>query len=131
MVRIRLNQAVAEALVVALAVVMRDEVLSRCAQRTLAKNDQPFQARFFYAPNESLGVRIQIRTPRWQLHGFHASILERTQKRVREQWIPIMDQVMFAREQTLDGIGYIPGNLAHPQAVRGSRNSGYLHAPGR
>jgi hypothetical protein len=56
-VRIRLNQAVAEALVVALAVVMRHEVLNRCGQRTLAKQDQPFQARFFYAPNELLGVR--------------------------------------------------------------------------
>jgi hypothetical protein len=42
-----------------------------------------------------------------------------------------MDQVPFAREQTLDGIGYIPGNLAHPQAVRRSSNSGDLHAPGR
>ena len=59
-VRIRLNQAVAEALVVALAVVMRHEVLNRCAQRTLAKQDQPFQARFFYAPNELLGVRIGL-----------------------------------------------------------------------
>ena len=31
-----------------------------------------------------------------------------------EQWVPIMDEIAFSREQPIDRIAYVPGDLAHP-----------------
>src|SRR5215472_5750024 len=42
-----------------------------------------------------------------------------------------MDEIALTREQSLDGIGQIPGNLAHPQSVCRSRDPADLHPPRR
>src|SRR5262245_10465608 len=97
--RIREDQSVAEALMVALCVVMGYEVLNSCPEGFLPKQDQPFQTGLLDAANKSLGMGVQIRTPLLQLHGFHARILQRPQEFVCEQRIPIMDQVALTREQ--------------------------------
>src|SRR5215469_610182 len=96
------NQSVAQTLMVALAVVMGHEVLNRCPQGAFSKQDQPFQTGFLDAAHKSLGVSVQIRTSRWQLHGLHASILQRAEKLVCEQRIAIMDEIALIREQSLD-----------------------------
>src|SRR5262252_6684824 len=62
------NQLVAQTLMVALAVVMGHEVLNSCPQGAFSKQNQPFQTGFLDAAHKSLGVSVQIRTSRWQLH---------------------------------------------------------------
>ena len=99
---VRLNQAVAQPLVVSLAVIMSCEVLNGCPQRTFPEQDQPFEAGLLDAAHEALGVGIQIWTSRWQFDGFHTGILQRAQKFFSEQRVPIMDQVTIAHEQAID-----------------------------
>src|SRR5262249_25187881 len=63
------NQSVAQTLMVSLAVVMGHEVLnSSCPQGAFSKQDQPFQTGFLNAAHKSLGVSVQIRISRRQLH---------------------------------------------------------------
>ena len=102
MVWVRLNQAVAQALVVSLAVIMGYEVLNRCSQRTFSEQDQPFEAGLLDASHEALGVAVQIWTSRWQFDGLHTGIFQRAQKLFREQRVAIMDQVTLAHQQAFD-----------------------------
>ena len=48
------------ALVVALAMIMRDELGSRFTHRTLAEQDHPLQTRFFDRPHKPFTVAMQI-----------------------------------------------------------------------
>ena len=66
-VPLRLDESVTQALVITFIVIVRDEVLNSRPQRTLTEEDEPFQTGFLDAAHESLRVRVQIRTPRWQL----------------------------------------------------------------
>lgn len=42
-----------------------------------------------------------------------------------------MDQVPLARHQTVNRVGQVAGNLAHPQAVRSRSDPADLHSSGR
>lgn len=42
-----------------------------------------------------------------------------------------MDQIPFPKNQTVDGIAEVTGDLAHPQSVRLLRDAGDLHTSGR
>ena len=44
-----------------------------------------------------------------------------------EQRVAIMNQVALAIQDSVDGIGQIPADLAHPQAVGSGRDAGNLH----
>jgi hypothetical protein len=54
------DQAVSQTRVVALAMVMQNELSNCCAQRALTKEQHPIQARFLDAADESLGVRFRF-----------------------------------------------------------------------
>jgi hypothetical protein len=41
--------------------------------------------------HKSLGVRIAIGAPRWNLHAFHASRFQDRRERLGEQWIPVVE----------------------------------------
>jgi len=56
---------VGQALVVALSMVMQNELSNPCAQRALTEQDHPLQAGFLDAAYESLGRRVGVRS---QLH---------------------------------------------------------------
>ena len=78
---VRLNQAVAQALVVSLAVIMSYEVLNGCSQRTFPEQDQPLEAGLLDAADEALGVGVQIWISGWQFDGFDTDVLQHAQKR--------------------------------------------------
>ena len=55
-----INQ-VAETLVIALAMIMQNELVNPFAQRVLTEENHALQAGLLDATHESLGVRVQIR----------------------------------------------------------------------
>ncbi len=57
---------VAQALVVALGVVVRHKVAEHVAQMTFAKGNNVPEALVLDGPNEPLGVGVQVRAPRRQ-----------------------------------------------------------------
>jgi hypothetical protein len=70
---IRHDQAVAETLVVSLAIMMRHEFVNRRTQRTLSEQDHPVQTGFPDGSDKPLGVGIQTWRSRRQLHGLHST----------------------------------------------------------
>jgi hypothetical protein len=75
----RLNQAVAQSLVVAFAVVMGCEVLNGSPQRTFPEQNQPFEAGLLYAAHKSLGVRVgETRALQTVVMVAHKFLLSRT-----------------------------------------------------
>ena len=59
------DELVRQTLVIALTVIMRDEVLNSCPQRFLAEEDRPIQAGFLDSAHKSLRVGVQVWRPRW------------------------------------------------------------------
>jgi hypothetical protein len=55
----RVDQAIAEALVVAFRVIMSPKLANCLAQRLLAEEDQPVQTFFLEAPHEALQMGVQ------------------------------------------------------------------------
>src|ERR1019366_6384747 len=59
------DQLVRQALVIALAVIVGDEILHGCPQRLLPEEDHALQAGLLDAAHKSLRVGVQIGRPRW------------------------------------------------------------------
>ena len=59
--RVGQDQSVAESLVIAFMVIMRNKFLDRLAQRTFSEQNHSIQARLLDGPDESLRVGVQIR----------------------------------------------------------------------
>ena len=81
--------------------------LGAAKQGAFSRQDQPVQTAFFDAAHNSLRVGVQIRTPWWQPLRFYIGVLQRAQEFVREQWIPIMNQIALTSEQTINGVGQV------------------------
>jgi len=72
-------------------------------------------------------MRVQIRRPRRQFHGFHTNIGKYVQKLGREQRVTIMDQLALAMLDSVHIVGEIPTDLAHPQPIGDGGNARDLH----
>ena len=59
MPRVRTDQCIVQTLVIALAMIMRDELGSRFAYRTLAEQDHPLQTRFLDRPHKPFSVGMR------------------------------------------------------------------------
>src|SRR5262245_60136689 len=68
---VRLDESVAQALMIAFIVIVGDEILNGCPQRIFTEQDDSVQARFLYCSNKSLRVGVQIGRPRRQFYRFH------------------------------------------------------------
>src|SRR5262249_26278214 len=58
-------------------------------------------------------VGVQMRTPGRQENGFHTTVLQQRIKRLRAFGVPIVDQMAFAQEEPIEGIGQLPGAWLH------------------
>src|ERR1019366_90310 len=85
MARLWADELVRQALMIALTVIVGDEVLNGCTQRLLPEKDHTVQAGLLDAAYKSLRVGVQIGTPRWYLHGLHSSIGNHVQDLSGEQ----------------------------------------------
>ncbi len=122
---------VGQALVIPLRVIVLHELLNGLPQGCLPEENYAVQSGLLDTADKPLRVRVQVRRLRWQLDRLHARRIKRLQELRRERWIPVVDQAPLAREQSLVGVGEVPGDLAHPETVDHWRNAGDLHFASR
>src|SRR5450759_696170 len=104
----------ADALMESLGQVVRHELLHHVPQVSLAEEDEFVQALVLDRLHEPLGVRIAVRTARWDLHALHAPRPQNRGECLREHRISIVDQVLRAPKKPVDRIGQVAGYLFHP-----------------
>ncbi len=108
---------VAQALVVALGVVVLHELAHDGAQMTFAEGNDVPEALLLDRPNKPLGVGVEVRAPRRQAQQLHARGFEQAPEVRRIEGISIDDQVPEARQRARHGVGEVAGDLRHPSAV--------------
>src|SRR5664279_696503 len=63
---------------------------------------------------KALRVWIAIGALRWNFHALHARSFENRDERLREQRVPIVDQVLCSSQESIHRICQIAGHLLHP-----------------
>jgi hypothetical protein len=103
---IRHDQTVIKTLVVALAMVMRHELVNRLPQRAFSEEDHPVQAGFFDASDKAFRMRIQIRRPWRQFHRLHPAGGQRSQKPAVYKRVAVVNPA--AAGPRCGGLGWYP-----------------------
>ncbi len=127
----RFDQAVTQALVAALAVIMGHVRADSSPERTLGEEDHPLEALALNRKHESLGVRVQIRGSDWQAHDVRSGAGENVTKLLRVLPVAIQDQVALLEEESVESIGQIVSHLEHEVAVRIRCDAGDVDASSR
>src|SRR5262249_5455297 len=128
---IRRNDLIVQPLMIPFEMVMHAEIFNRIPYRMFAEEDHSFQASFLDRSDKPLRMRIQVRTSRWQFHGFDSRSTQYVQKFACVQWVAIMNEISLIHEKTIDDIRQVGGDLPHPQPTRPFRNSTDLYPPSR
>ena len=110
-------QAIAQPLVISLAVVVLDVLPNDLPQMALSEWDHLGHALRLRRPNEPFGVGVQIRTARREPHRVDACALQRRAERFSEKRVAIVDQVAGSQQKARFAIDQIPRDLAHPRAI--------------
>src|SRR5262249_15716787 len=110
---------------VPLKVIMRHEPSDPISQQILTKKDHLIQTAFFESSHETFCICIQIRRSRRQVNRVDSGTGKDTEKFVRIKRIPIIDEITFACEETIDGIGHVACDLCHPQPIRTTSKARY------
>lgn len=124
----RIDDCVAEPLVIAFFVIMNQVRSCGSTQRLLAEEDHSEQAFFLDTPHEPLDVRRQIRRPRRQTDPVDAFLFQDVAKRSREFRVAIHEQISRAEQESVKRIGQVLGHLLHPPFVRIGCTSSDMHA---
>lgn len=102
---------VVEALMVALKVVVRDELGDGEAEVSFPEQHEPVEALRLDRQDEPFGESVQVRAVGWQLQAFHASPSKKLSELVGEQRIAIVDEVALALEEPIDVVGEVASDL--------------------
>jgi hypothetical protein len=108
----RFDQLVANSLVIALAVVVLDELAHDASKVAFPDRNHLRQRLRLDGPNESLGIGVQIRTAPWELHGTYSGTLEDFLEALREEGIAVVNQVAASKQESVLAVGEISGDLA-------------------
>jgi hypothetical protein len=111
---------------VALDVVVLDELGDRATKVPLAKRDHLRQALRLDRQDEALRVGVQVGTAGGQLDAGHAGATKAVAELNGEERISIVYQVAHALQDAVDGVGEIARHLLHPSAVRLPTDAGDL-----
>src|SRR5712691_13099085 len=96
----RHDQLIAQALMVAFAMIVLDELPDGSPERPFTDENHPIQTGFLDRPYEALRVCVEIRGTGRQADHLNACGGECPAKRDGEQRIPIVDQKALARQKT-------------------------------
>src|ERR1700723_2160086 len=121
---------VAEALMVALGVVVLHKLAQHGAQMTLAERDDMPEALLLDRSNEPLGVSVEVRAVRRKAQQVHPRRLQGGPEVRGVEGIAIDDEVPEARQRTGRGVGEVAGDLRHPSAVGHAGDAGDVNASG-
>ena len=99
---------------VPLSVIMGNKLPNRVAQGIFTEEDHLLQTVLLDRAHETFRVGIQIWGPWGQFNGLNSRPSENIQKIHRVERISVVDQIPFSREETINDIREIAGNLTHP-----------------
>ena len=112
----RFEQRVPEPLMVALSVIMTDELSDGTAQRLLTEEDHPLQALALDRQNKPFDVSVQIRRTVRQLNDVRFGVLEQIAKLRGELLVAVQDEESLAAQKAVEWVGEIPTDLHHERA---------------
>ena len=123
----RFEQRVPTPLMVALSVIMMDELSDGTTQRWLTEEDHPLQALALDRQNKPFDVSVQIRRTVRQPHDVRSGVLEQIAKLRGELLVAVQDEESLAAQKAVEWVGEIPTDLHHERAIRPRSYSGNVH----
>ena len=125
-----MDEAIAEALVIPLVVVVRDELADGTTQQALTDEHHPLEARFLDGADEAFRVGIQVRGASGEADGGDTRRGERVSHGRTEEWVAVVDEEPHVPEESVVGIGGVPHELGNPGPVGLGVDAGDLNAAG-
>ena len=110
----RVDDHVSDTLVRSFLVIVDGILADDVAKMTLSQRDDLGEALGLDGEDESLGEGVQVRALRRKPDGLHASLAEDHSKLLREDRIPVHDEVAGALQEAVDSIGEVARNLFGP-----------------
>ena len=98
----RFYQAVAQALVIPLRMIVLEELVHGFLHRLLPEEDHAIQALTLQTSHKSLHVCVEVRGSRGELHGVYISLLDNGTERLAELRVAVHDQVPAAKQESVD-----------------------------
>ena len=111
----RLDDRVPQALMISLAVIMRQEFMASFSQRFLTKEYHSIETLGSQRSEKPLDESVQVWTSRWQDDRFHARLPEHLAKRWTESTVAIHDEIFLVVEKTIFTVGQFTSLLFHPR----------------
>ena len=111
------DHLIAQALMVAFAMIVLDELANGSPEGRFTDKNDPVQAGFLDRPYEALRVHVEIRGTRRQADDLNACGGECLAERHGEPRIPIVDQKALAHQKAIVGICHVATHLTHPGRV--------------
>ncbi len=126
----RFEQRVPKPLMVALSVIMMDELSDGTTQRWLTEEDHPLQALALDRQNKPFDISVQIRRTVRQPNDVSSGVLEQLAKLRSELPVAVQDEESLAAQKAVEWVGEIPTDLHHERAIWPRSDSGnvYLQA---
>ena len=107
----RFEQRVPKPLMVALSVIMMDELSDGTAQRLLTEEDHPLQALALERQNKPFDISVQIRLTVRQPNDVRSGVLEQIAKLRGELLVAVQDEESLAAQKAVEWVGEIPTDL--------------------
>ena len=107
----RFEQRVPKPLMVALSVIMMDELSDGTAQRLLTEEDHPLQALALDRQNKPFDISVQIRRTVRQPNDVRSGVLEQIAKLCGELLVAVQDEESLAAQKAVEWVGEIPTDL--------------------
>src|SRR5450631_2830533 len=101
------------------------------SQISHSKRHQSFKALALDRKYKALGKSVEVRTVSGQPHCLDTSLVEDLSKCLRVQWIPVKQQIPFAKQKPVECIDEVACHLFHPRATRVHSYPEDLHLPAR
>jgi len=116
---------------ITLSMIVSEVRVDDTTEGAFTHHDHPFQGLILDGADEPFAVGIQIRAPGRQDDRFYAAGLQEPVERLRELRIPVVEQIAFAQQESIKGIGQLPGALLHEGARGMGHDTGNLHSARR
>ena len=126
-ITVRLNQLIAESLMIPLTVVMLDVFTNGLLERSPSEEDHTIKALGLETAKPSLHISVQVGTLRWQQDDFGIAVLIEKFAYGDEARVSIDDQMTGVFQESVFAIGEIAADLFHPRGIRTWRDACDLH----
>ncbi len=109
--------------------VVLNELVNRPAKRSLPEDDHPVEASFLDRAHEPLGVGVAVRSPVRSDYDVDPRVLQLSAELVGELRVSIADQKVMAKEESVNHVSQVAGDLGHEQIVGMACRSSDVDSP--